>query len=1448
MAANEIVFKVKVDKDGSLDIVAKQATSAAKSTEKLGKSTDSLNKKRGQYQKVEKGVGQAGLSTGKAFSKQAGAISGGLVPAYAVLAANIFAITAAFGALKNAAQVEVLEEGFTTLGNTVGRTSTLMAQRLKDVTGGAVSTEQALRTASAGFSAGFSISEMEGLAQVARGASVALGRDLGDALDRLIRGTAKLEPEILDELGIFIKIEDAAAKYAAAIGKVPGALTDVERRQAFLNEALEQGKQKFQDVADVDINPFDKISATFQEMAESFLQIINIAVVPFINFLSQNVTALLGVMILFGTSVAKLMIPALGNLGQGTIDAAKAAKEAIPTLRAATKAAIEAEQAAIGSAKVKIGKNSIFAQLQGKVASGKASPEDIKKSINSITQSIMQRERIAKQAGATVSAEYLKETEALRVLKARYVELNALRTGSAADQSRAAFLSSMGDAETALGESMQKINEAGSIGGFKVAIEGMKKYRDSVMSANREGGRFRSTNSFVRWGRQALAGFTVAGGGARLFGAALINAIPLIGQLIFAAGLLIQAFQFLFSKAKDLAGPLSELDTIMESMPEKFEQLADKIQLSVDKLDELGSQSLKNAQRGRHLEAQYVVLNGVVGESADAFKRFSNAMVAADISIFDRFIAAFAALGGGITDAAVKGFSLLGDKIVEISNAAVSLTENVPFFDFLKKAKDKVVELATGIAKPFEKVGKNIGESMDRSGARAKLSGITNKFEELVETMIDADSTKLVAGIFGDAMTGKIDGNTKSMASFIAEIEAAYAADGDLEAAQKKLDNAFDRAKGKTVKLEAATKGLGKQLVEAGQKSSAFFAALTSKDKFVEFKNTMVVLQKSVNDSIKTLEGMGTAGKSLQATFDDKNAIFKQFGITLADLKENKGKVFDPIIKGAQRVTDAVNNTKNMTKQLKEGLKQLKIDDKLTKTNRTLKNMQATFIKTGKFEVSLADQFKNIEADRKSADALAQAEYTLKVLIIGLEEELLIAKIDFMLMNKNLEEDQRTNLKAQRGIIQSMSGMQLQTAEKQYNLALATNKLTQTTTTGSTTAAALGATQTGSTADRITGFAALVGRKPSKDKLTKGTDSPEVFAGKQAAADIQDMRTRLDGLKGVLGPTMDALKELGPEGELVATVTAGSFAISDSFLNVAQTFAASTDKMERGAAIASAVAQTISQVAQIMSAASAARVAGIDKEIAAEQKRDGKSKESLSKITALEKKKDAMKRKAFETNKKLMMAQVIASTAAAMMGVAASLALIPYGAGLPFIPAAMIAMGALGATQLAIIAGTSYQGGGSIGSASGGPSEISVGKRKEGTDVAKSKSAGGELAYFRGERGTGGPENFQRAFYGKKHRAAGGSTGYVVGEQGPELFMPDRPGTIVPSDDLAQMGGGSNVTFNISTVDATGVEDLLVEQQGNIIGMLRQAANSYGQGFLEDIDETTYTSPQARRA
>jgi hypothetical protein len=164
------------------------------------------------------------------------------------------------------------------------------------------------------------------------------------------------------------------------------------------------------------------------------------------------------------------------------------------------------------------------------------------------------------------------------------------------------------------------------------------------------------------------------------------------------------------------------------------------------------------------------------------------------------------------------------------------------------------------------------------------------------------------------------------------------------------------------------------------------------------------------------------------------------------------------------------------------------------------------------------------------------------------------------------------------------------------------------------------------------------------------------------------------------------------------------------------------------------------------------------------------------------------------------------------------------------IMAAMVA--AMGAAQIGIISGMTYNGGGA--SAPSEPSKISVGGRKNTVDMARGRSPSGELAYARGESGTGqGMTNFRPtgAFAGYKHRAGGG---YIVGEQGPEVFMPETPGEIIPSGQGT--GGTTNVNFSINAVDAAGIEDLLMNQRGNIIGMIRESANAHGELFLEGVN------------
>jgi hypothetical protein len=71
----------------------------------------------------------------------------------------------------------------------------------------------------------------------------------------------------------------------------------------------------------------------------------------------------------------------------------------------------------------------------------------------------------------------------------------------------------------------------------------------------------------------------------------------------------------------------------------------------------------------------------------------------------------------------------------------------------------------------------------------------------------------------------------------------------------------------------------------------------------------------------------------------------------------------------------------------------------------------------------------------------------------------------------------------------------------------------------------------------------------------------------------------------------------------------------------------------------------------------------------------------------------------------------------------------------------------------------------------------------------------------------------------------------IVGERGPELFVPDQAGTVVPNNQLG-MSKAVTVNFNINTVDARGFNELLVNSRGVIVNMINTAVNEKGKAAL----------------
>lgn len=186
-----------------------------------------------------------GSQSARAFSKLAFSMNP-LTAAYASIAINVYALSEAFRFLKDAAALDRLINQTAQFSASVsGINVKALAADMQNVSGGALSMGEALKQAVRGVSFNFMSQDLIRLTEGARKASVALGIDFTDAMDRVIRGISKGEVELLDELGIVTRLDTAYQKYAATLGKKADQLTDYQRKVALTTEVLDQLDKKY---------------------------------------------------------------------------------------------------------------------------------------------------------------------------------------------------------------------------------------------------------------------------------------------------------------------------------------------------------------------------------------------------------------------------------------------------------------------------------------------------------------------------------------------------------------------------------------------------------------------------------------------------------------------------------------------------------------------------------------------------------------------------------------------------------------------------------------------------------------------------------------------------------------------------------------------------------------------------------------------------------------------------------------------------------------------------------------------------------------------------------------------------------------------------------------------------------------------------------------------------
>jgi hypothetical protein len=315
MSNNKIEIDVKVDDKGTTQKLALGSKKAAAGLEGLAKGASTADRNL-------KGAAQTSSNGTKNFSKMAQGM-GGLVGVYATLAAQAFAVSAAFNFLKSAMDFKNLIEGQKALGAVTGVAYKTISNSVVEATNGQLKYAEAAKAAAIGTASGISPTQLARLGTAAKNASLALGRDLGDSFDRLIRGVTKAEPELLDELGIILRLDNATSKYGLKIGKAASELNEFERSQAVANEVLEQAERKFGMME----KQMDPTAQALGQFAKAFDDVVNqvkggIAgpLAAIATFLSENILALIGSLSLFAAGILKQILPSMSAWKKSSIE------------------------------------------------------------------------------------------------------------------------------------------------------------------------------------------------------------------------------------------------------------------------------------------------------------------------------------------------------------------------------------------------------------------------------------------------------------------------------------------------------------------------------------------------------------------------------------------------------------------------------------------------------------------------------------------------------------------------------------------------------------------------------------------------------------------------------------------------------------------------------------------------------------------------------------------------------------------------------------------------------------------------------------------------------------------------------------------------------------------------------------------------------------------------
>ncbi|QDP55045.1 MAG: hypothetical protein Tp1111SUR768151_14 [Prokaryotic dsDNA virus sp.] len=231
-----------------------------------------------------------------------------------------------------AAQTETVRRSFGNLAEEPDK----MLQSMKRATAGTISEMELMQKFNEASLLGLPLDRFDEMLEIARGAAQATGQSMDFMLNSIVVALGRQSKLMLDNLGIMIDITAANEEFAKAIGKTSNQLTDQEKKQAFVNKALQIGNENLErsgGVIDSNIDSFGRLNASIEDLqvtlGQTFLPIVASVIENMSEFMNEiDAEDLISFSIALGTTSTALGVYTVAQNAANI--SAKAFSKALP--------------------------------------------------------------------------------------------------------------------------------------------------------------------------------------------------------------------------------------------------------------------------------------------------------------------------------------------------------------------------------------------------------------------------------------------------------------------------------------------------------------------------------------------------------------------------------------------------------------------------------------------------------------------------------------------------------------------------------------------------------------------------------------------------------------------------------------------------------------------------------------------------------------------------------------------------------------------------------------------------------------------------------------------------------------------------------------------------------------------------------------------------------------